>query len=111
MSAGDALPGFDVVHFLRLRFPRVTSLLVLGAVLVAVLLALVIVLGAVLPTLIWGGFSFQYWIVTAWLMPLPAIFCLTCCVLGAVALGRRLWRFRRAGQATVAPVRPRTAVS
>ncbi|MGV9304226.1 hypothetical protein ACWDLG_12705 [Nonomuraea sp. NPDC003727] len=104
MSAGDALPGFDVVHFLRLRFPRVTSLLVLGAVLVAVL-------GAVLPTLIWGGFSFQYWIVTVWLLPLPAIFCLTCCVLGAVALGRRLWRFRRAGQATVAPVRPRTAVS
>ncbi|MEV4249272.1 hypothetical protein AB0J63_38395 [Streptosporangium canum] len=74
-------------------------------------LALVTVLGAVLPTLVWGAFSFQYWIVTAWLLPLLALFCLTCWVLGAVALGRRLWCFRRAGQATFAPVRPATADS
>ncbi|MET8335592.1 hypothetical protein ABZV14_07205 [Streptosporangium canum] len=60
---------------------------------------LVTVLGVVLPTPIWGAFSFQYWIVTAWLLPLLALFCLICCVLGAVALGRRLWCFRRAGQA------------
>ncbi|MER7209129.1 serine hydrolase domain-containing protein [Streptosporangium sp. NPDC000239] len=67
-------------------------------------LALVTVLGVVLPTPIWGEFSFHYWIVTAWLMPLLAIFCLTCSVLGAVALGRRLWCLRRAGQAVSAPV-------
>lgn len=74
-------------------------------------LALVTVLGVVLPTLVWGAFSFQYWIVTAWLLPLLALFCLTCCVLGAVALGRRLWCFRRADQAIFAPVRPATADS
>ncbi|WP_433359230.1 hypothetical protein [Streptosporangium sp. CA-115845] len=75
-------------------------------------LALVTVLGAVLPALIWGGaFNFQYWIVTAWLLPLLALFCLFCCVLGAVALGRRLRCFRRAGQAAFAPVRPATADS
>ncbi|MER6171101.1 serine hydrolase domain-containing protein [Streptosporangium sp. NPDC001681] len=74
-------------------------------------LALVMVLGVVLPTLIWGAFSFQYWIITAWLLPLLALFCLICCVLGAVAIGRRLWCFRRAGQATFAPVRPATADS
>lgn len=38
MLAGGALPRFDVVHFLRLRFPRVTSLIVFSGVLVAVLL-------------------------------------------------------------------------
>ncbi|WP_225878251.1 serine hydrolase domain-containing protein [Spongiactinospora rosea] len=72
-------------------------------------LALVIVVGAVLPTPIWGAFDLQYWIVTAWLLPLLALLCLTSCVLGAVALGRRLWCFRRAGQAAPAPVRPAMA--
>ncbi|WP_260478187.1 serine hydrolase [Nonomuraea sp. WAC 01424] len=38
--------------------------------------------------------------------PLLALFCLTCCVLGAVALGRRVWCYRRAGQAISAPVQP-----
>ncbi|GII93346.1 serine hydrolase domain-containing protein [Sinosporangium siamense] len=60
-------------------------------------LALVTVLGILAPTLVWGPFNLQYWIVTIWLMPLLALFSLTCCVLGAVALGRRLWLFRRAG--------------
>ncbi|WP_343948845.1 serine hydrolase domain-containing protein [Nonomuraea longicatena] len=67
-------------------------------------LALVVVLGAVLPAQIWdpgGPLNLQYWIVTAWLMPLLALFSLTSCVLGAVALGRRLWLFRRAGDRLV----------
>ncbi|WP_245789988.1 serine hydrolase domain-containing protein [Streptosporangium canum] len=42
---------------------------------------------------------------------LLALFCLICCVLGAVALGRRLWCFHRAGQATFAPVRLATTDS
>lgn len=74
-------------------------------------LALVTVLSVVLPTPIWGAFNFQYWIVTAWLLPLLALLSLTCCVLGAVALGRRLWCFRRAGQAPFAPAQPTTADS
>ncbi|WP_237103520.1 serine hydrolase [Nonomuraea sp. MG754425] len=72
-------------------------------------LALVTVLGAVLPTVIWGAFNVQYWIVTAWLLPLLTLLCLLCFGLGALALGRRLWCFRRTGQATAAPVRPATA--
>ncbi|MFF4415274.1 serine hydrolase domain-containing protein [Streptosporangium sp. NPDC001559] len=67
-------------------------------------LALVTVLGVVLPTPIWGEFSFHYWIVTAWLMPLLALLCLTCFVLGAVALGRRLWCFHHVGRAASALV-------
>jgi CubicO group peptidase (beta-lactamase class C family) len=75
-------------------------------------LALVTVLPVVLPTLVWGPFlRFEYWIVTAWLLPLLALFCLSCSVLGAVALGRRLWCLRRAGQATLAPVPPAMADS
>ncbi|GGT22354.1 serine hydrolase domain-containing protein [Nonomuraea spiralis] len=69
-------------------------------------LALVTVLSVVLPMPIWGAFDVQYWIVTAWLMPLLALFCLTCCVLGAVALGRRVRCYRRAGQAISAPAQP-----
>ncbi|MFF4199084.1 serine hydrolase domain-containing protein [Nonomuraea sp. NPDC001831] len=64
-------------------------------------LALVTVLGAALPTLVWGEFSLQNWIVTAWLLPLLALFCLICCVLGAVALGRRLRCLRRDGRQPV----------
>ncbi|PZG31195.1 hypothetical protein C1I98_30315 [Spongiactinospora gelatinilytica] len=40
------------------------------------------------------AFSVQHRFVTARLAPLPAPFCLTCRVLGAVALGHRLWCFR-----------------
>jgi CubicO group peptidase (beta-lactamase class C family) len=69
-------------------------------------LALVTVAGALLPTLVWGPFSFQYWIVTAWLLPLLTILCLICCVLGATALGRRLWFFRRTAQAASRVTRP-----
>ncbi|MFF0578301.1 serine hydrolase domain-containing protein [Streptosporangium saharense] len=72
-------------------------------------LALVTVLSVLLPTPIWGEFSFHYWIVTAWLMPMLAIFCLTCAVLGAVAFGRRLWWLRRTGQAASAPAQPAMA--
>lgn len=75
-------------------------------------LAVVTALGAVLPTLIWGGgFNFQHWIVTAWLLPVLVLLCLICCAFGAVALGRRLWCLRRTGQANSAPVRPATADS
>ncbi|GAA4928426.1 CubicO group peptidase (beta-lactamase class C family) [Nonomuraea thailandensis] len=66
-------------------------------------LALVTVSGVLLPALIGiqsGAFSFQYWIVVAWLMPLLALFSLTCCALGAVALARRLWCLRRAATAS-----------
>ncbi|MFI6907536.1 serine hydrolase domain-containing protein [Nonomuraea sp. NPDC050394] len=72
-------------------------------------LALVIVVGVLLPTLVWGAFSFQNWIVTVWLLPLLALFGLVCSVLGAVALGRRVHRYRRAGQVASAPVRPPVA--
>jgi hypothetical protein len=66
-------------------------------------LALVTVMGALLPALIWGGFNVQYWIVTTWLLPLLSLFSLTCCLLGAVALARRLRCLRRAVRATSAP--------
>ncbi|MEV0582565.1 serine hydrolase domain-containing protein [Nonomuraea sp. NPDC050310] len=58
-------------------------------------LTLVTVAGAVVPALIWGAFDLQYWIVTLWLLPLLALFGLVCFVLGAVALVRSLWFFRR----------------
>ncbi|MDF5753513.1 serine hydrolase domain-containing protein [Spongiactinospora sp. TRM90649] len=58
-------------------------------------LALVTVLGALLPTFIWGSFNLQYWIVTAWLLPLLALFSLTCALLGSAALTRRLWHYHR----------------
>ncbi|MFI6177440.1 serine hydrolase domain-containing protein [Nonomuraea sp. NPDC051191] len=58
-------------------------------------LAVVTVLGALLPALVWGPFDIQYWIVTVWLLPLLAIFSLVCCALGAVAFGRRLRCLRR----------------
>lgn len=87
-------------------------LLILRLVPLALVTVLGAVLPAVLPTFISGAtFSFQYWIVIAWLLPLLALFCLICCVLGTVALGRRLWCLRRAGQATFAPVQPATADS
>ncbi|MGW3347252.1 serine hydrolase domain-containing protein [Nonomuraea rubra] len=69
-------------------------------------LAVVTVLGVLLPALMGvqaGVFSFQYWIVTAWLLPLLVLFSLTCCVLGTVALARRLWCLRRAGHASTEP--------
>ncbi|MFD9941834.1 serine hydrolase domain-containing protein [Nonomuraea sp. NPDC059023] len=72
-------------------------------------LALVIVAGALLPMLVWGAVNLQYWIVTVWLLPLLAIFGLVCCVLGAVALGRRLLRYRRAVRAASSAVRPAMA--
>ncbi|MDA2804385.1 serine hydrolase domain-containing protein [Nocardiopsis suaedae] len=62
-------------------------------------LGLVTVLGLFLPTLIGvqgGSFSFQYWIVAAWLMPLLAVFSLVCLVLGTAALARRIRCLRRA---------------
>jgi len=79
-------------------------------------LALVMVVGALLPavgpTLLSGATaSFDYWIVVAWLLPLLAFLCLSCGVLGAVALGRRLWCLRRAGQLTSAPAQRATADS
>ncbi|MFI6291749.1 serine hydrolase domain-containing protein [Nonomuraea sp. NPDC050790] len=72
-------------------------------------LALVTVVGALLPAAVWGAFDLQYWIVTVWLLPLLALLGLTCCVLGAVALARRLWFFRRAVRKTAEPLRPATA--
>ncbi|MEV0831153.1 hypothetical protein [Nonomuraea rubra] len=72
-------------------------------------LAVVTVLGVLLPALMGvqaGVFSFQYWIVTAWLLPLLVLFSLTCCVLGTVALARRLWCLRRAGHASTLPSSP-----
>ncbi|WP_275041847.1 serine hydrolase domain-containing protein [Nocardiopsis potens] len=62
-------------------------------------LALVTAAGALLPTLIGaagGSFSFHYWVVTAWLMPLLALFSLVCLTLGATALVRRVLCRRRA---------------
>ncbi|WP_241483033.1 serine hydrolase domain-containing protein [Nocardiopsis halophila] len=61
-------------------------------------LGLVTALGLFLPTLIGaqgGSFSFQYWIVVVWLMPLLVLFSAVCLVLGAVALTRRIWCYRR----------------
>lgn len=63
-------------------------------------LGLVTVLGLFLPTLIGvqgGSFSFQYWIVVAWLIPLLALFSLVCLALGGAALARRIRCYRRAG--------------
>ncbi|WP_201851064.1 serine hydrolase domain-containing protein [Myceligenerans indicum] len=62
-------------------------------------LTLVTVVGALLPTLIGvqsGSVSLQYWIVAAWMLPLLALFSLTCLVLGAAAVLRRVLWYRRA---------------
>ncbi|GAB3169469.1 serine hydrolase domain-containing protein [Myceligenerans halotolerans] len=69
-----------------------------GVVLRLIPLALVTVVGALLPTLIGvqgGSFSLQYWIVAAWLLPLLALFSLVCFALGATALIRRIVCYRR----------------
>ncbi|MGW5876353.1 serine hydrolase domain-containing protein [Nocardiopsis terrae] len=62
-------------------------------------LALVTVIGALLPTLIGvqgGSFSFQYWIVAAWMMPLLALLSLVCLTLGTTAIIRRVLCYGKA---------------
>ncbi|MDM4721992.1 serine hydrolase [Micromonospora sp. WMMA1363] len=69
-------------------------------------IALLTTLGLFLPTLVGaqaGVFNFQYWIVVAWLMPLLALFSLVCLVLGATALARRIWYYRRGRRADTVP--------
>lgn len=74
---------------LILRLAPLTLATVLGAT-----------LPAVLPILLFGAtFDVGYWIVFAWLLPLLPLLSLVTCVLGAVALVRRLWCLRHAGRA------------
>ncbi|WFE66220.1 serine hydrolase domain-containing protein [Micromonospora sp. WMMD714] len=87
-------------------------LLVLRLVPLALATVLGATLPALLPILLFGAtFGFAYWIVFAWLLPLLTLLCLVSCVLGAVALVRRLWCLRDAGPAVRAVDSPVVAGS
>ncbi|MFE3457459.1 serine hydrolase domain-containing protein [Nocardiopsis aegyptia] len=103
-----ALLGSTVVRARRwaLRHRRTRRLHV---VLRLVPLALVTVVGALLPTLIGvqgGSLSFHYWIIATWMLPLLSLLSLVCLSLGTAALARRILLHGKARRQHDQPVSP-----